>query len=104
MTPKLVGVISSPDDFRGAVKMRNPPDLFELRLDGLVKSLNRIRTGIEDLPAPLIVTARHPSEGGASNLSASERRTLLLEFLSRASWADIESRSLRYSGAVLEHA
>ncbi|MFL6589495.1 MAG: type I 3-dehydroquinate dehydratase [Chthoniobacterales bacterium] len=102
--PRIVGVIFSPADFRRAIKMRNPPALFELRLDGLVNSLERIQTLIRDLPAPFIATARHPGEGGANHLSASERRTLLLEFLPHAAFVDIESRSLRFSGAVLERA
>ncbi len=102
--PRIVGVIFSADDFRLAVKLRNPPDLFELRLDSLVNSLDTVRRSVADLPAPLIVTARHPREGGVNRLSASERRSLLLEFLPHAAWVDIESRSLRFSGALLERA
>ena len=34
--PQIVGVISSSADLRRAVRMRNPPDLFELRLDAVV--------------------------------------------------------------------
>jgi 3-dehydroquinate dehydratase-1 len=102
--PRIVGVIFSPADFRRAVQMRNPPDLFELRLDGLVNSLNTLRTAIADLPAPLIVTARHPREGGANRLSGFQRRTLLLEFLPHAAWIDIESRSHRFLGSILQRA
>ena len=35
MTPKIVGVIFSRLDLQRALRMRKPPDLFELRLDGL---------------------------------------------------------------------
>src|SRR3954468_3241775 len=102
--PRIVGVIFSAADFRRAVRMRNPPDLFELRLDGLINSLATLRTAIADLPAPLILTARDPREGGANGLSGSQRRTLLLEFLPHAAWIDIESRSRRVLGSILQRA
>jgi 3-dehydroquinate dehydratase-1 len=45
------------------------------------------------LRAPLIVTARHPFEGGANSLSLQERRDLLRRFLSHAKYVDVELRS-----------
>ena len=66
--PKIVGVIFSRADLERARRMRKPPDLFELRLDRLIDA------PIGQLPAPLIITARHPREGGANNLSALRRR------------------------------
>ncbi|MFN2623773.1 MAG: type I 3-dehydroquinate dehydratase [Chthoniobacterales bacterium] len=96
--PKIVGVIFSRADLERAVLMRKPPDLFELRLDRLIK------TAIAPLPAPLILTARDPREGGANNLSASRRRALLLEFLPRAKYIDVELRSARALHSVLESA
>ena len=101
---RTVGVIFSRIDLRRALRMRNPPDLFELRLDALVHCLDTVKTAIRDLPAPLIVTARHPREGGVNALSAAERRALLLEFLPYAAYVDVELRSLRYSGVVLQRA
>ena len=55
--PRLVGVISSRDDLRFAIRMRNPPDLFELRLDHLVGIVNELENKLSMLPAPLIITA-----------------------------------------------
>src|SRR5438067_2208010 len=81
-----------------AVRMRKPPDLFELRLDRLINS------AIGPLPAPLIITARDPREGGANNLSAARRRALLLEFLPRAAYVDVELRAARALRSVLEAA
>ncbi len=104
MAPRVVGVIFSLTDFRRALRMRNPPDLFELRLDGLLKSLDAVRTGISKLPAPLIITARHPREGGANFLSASTRRSLLLDFMPYAAYVDIEARALPFFGPVLQAA
>jgi 3-dehydroquinate dehydratase-1 len=45
------------------------------------------------LRAPLIITARHPEEGGANNLSSRQRRDLLTRFLNHAKYLDVELRS-----------
>ncbi len=88
--PALVGVIASLEELRMAAPMRAPPDLFELRLDYLPEldpdHLSKLRR-------PLIITARHPAEGG-KKLRVS-RRDLLLKFLPRAQFVDVELRSLR---------
>src|SRR5437867_4829923 len=88
-----VGVIMSRDDLRFAIRMRNPPDLFELRLDHLVGIVNELENKLSLLPAPLIITARHPREGGANNLSIRQRRELLSRFLPWARYVDVELRS-----------
>ena len=99
MTPqKIVGVIFSRADLARARRMRKPPDLFELRLDRL------LTTRIPPLPAPLIITARDPREGGANHLSCARRGALLLEFLPRAKYIDVELRSARALQPVLEAA
>ena len=97
-TPKIVGVIFSRTDLERARRMRRPPDLLELRLDRL------LATPIPPLPAPLIITARDPHEGGASNLSSARRRALLLEFVPRAKYVDVELRSARALEQVLRAA
>jgi len=104
MTPQIVGVIGSRPDLRRALRMRKPPDLFELRLDGLIPHLGELRAAIPRLPAPLIITARHPREGGAKNLPASRRRALFLEFLPWAKYVDIELRSVSALRSVLNAA
>src|SRR2546423_6784598 len=104
MTPKIVGVIFSRLDLQRALRMRKPPDLFELRLDGLADRLGEVRDLITRLPAPLIITARDPREGGANNLPPTRRRVLLLEFLPHARYVDVELRSARALQSVLENA
>jgi 3-dehydroquinate dehydratase-1 len=107
----IVGVIASPADLRFAVAMRQPPDLFELRLDHLCGMADQLEgkmstrapepwrrrllnsPTISHLPAPVIITARDPREGGVNNLSLSERRDLLLRFLPYAKYVDVELRS-----------
>lgn len=101
-TPRIVGVISSLEDLRRAVRLRRPPDFFELRLDALVRHLDEIEA--VEFPAPLILTARHPREGGANNLALRARRDLLLRFLPRAHTIDLELRSARAFPSILEWA
>ena len=104
MRPQIVGVIFSRADFHRAVRMRKAPDLFELRLDRLVNCLDEIRAASGQLPAPFIATARAPREGGANHLSVRRRRTLLVDFLPRASWVDVEFRSTRALETILRSA
>lgn len=102
--PQIVGVIFSLSDFQRALRMRHPPDLFELRLDALVANLDAVQREIDKLPAPLIITARHPREGGANQLSSRQRRELLLAFLPHAAFVDVELRSARACACVLRAA
>ena len=107
-TPRLhhrvVGVITSPAELNFAIRMRKPPDFFELRLDRLVGVVDRLENKISKLPAPLIITARHPSEGGANRLSAPQRHNLLARFLSRARYIDVELRSAPFFRSLLRQA
>ena len=90
---RVVGVITSPADLDFAIRMGKPPDIFELRLDRLVRAIDRLENEISKLRVPLIITARHPIEGGANRLSAPQRHNLLARFLSRARYIDVELRS-----------
>src|SRR6266581_3183437 len=95
----LVGVIASKDELRLARGLQSPPDFFELRLDRLSPVQE---SEIAKLKSPLIITARHPAEGGAAKLSQSERRDLLSKFLSQAAFVDIELRSLSALAEIWE--
>ena len=104
MKPRIVGVIFSRADLRRARRMRKAPGFFELRLDALIPSLNEVRRAVGQLRAPLIITARHPHEGGANSLSAARRRALLMEFLPWARYVDVELRSMPAFRPVVEAA
>ena len=91
--PRVVGVIASRADLGRARGMRKPPDLFELRLDHLSGIVDQLERKLPRLRAPLIITARHPQEGGANNLSLRQRRDLLTRFLPHADYVDVELRS-----------
>jgi 3-dehydroquinate dehydratase I len=102
--PRIVGVISSAADLDVAIRMIEPPDLFELRLDRLARVIDRLETKITKLRAPLVITARHPMEGGANRLSVLKRRNLLDRFLSRARFVDVELRSALLLASLLRRA
>jgi len=82
--------------------MKTPPDVFELRLDHLIGLLDELEKKMPILRAPLIITARHPDEGGANRLSIQRRRELLLRFLPRARYVDVELRSVKELRSILE--
>jgi 3-dehydroquinate dehydratase I len=92
--PRLVGVIASRADLDCALRMRKPPDLFELRLDRLAGAVDELENKLLRLRAPLIITARHPQEGGANNLSLRRRRDVMTRFLPHAGYVDVELRSV----------
>jgi 3-dehydroquinate dehydratase-1 len=75
------------------MRMRTPPDLFELRLDRLACIVDQLEYKLPRLRAPLIITARHPQEGGANKLSLRQRHHLLTRFLKYADYIDVELRS-----------
>ena len=108
--PKLVGVIASLADLRLAGRMKEPPDLFELRLDCLVDVLDEVEkkmsilSGRRGEKAPVIITARDPREGGMGNLSFEKRRDLLDRFLDHAKYLDVELRSVRAFKLLLDRA
>ena len=91
--PRIVGVIASRADLDRAVRMRRQPDLFELRLDRLAGLTDRVENLLPKLRTPLIITARHPREGGAGELGLRHRRDLIARFLRHTNYIDIELRS-----------
>jgi 3-dehydroquinate dehydratase-1 len=98
----LVGVITTAAELRFATRVSTPPDLFELRLDHLVEMVEELDSKMSMLPVPLIITARHPAEGGANNLPIRRRRQLLFRFLPRGQYVDVELRSAKGLRSVLE--
>jgi 3-dehydroquinate dehydratase-1 len=100
----LVAVISTRSDLARASRLRRPPEFFELRLDCLWRHLPRVEASLPKLRAPLIATARHPREGGRNQLTAAQRRDLLLRFLPCAALVDVELRSAKELRPVLDAA
>ncbi len=92
---QVVGTVHSPGSLRRALRLRaGDVDFLELRVDHFVKDRQALLAAIPRLKFPLIVTARHPAEGGANGLSLAQRRALLAEFLPFASAIDVELRTV----------
>src|SRR4029453_10336620 len=100
--PRVVGVIAARADLERAVRMRRPPDLFELRLDRLAGLADQGEIALPKLRRPLIITARDPHESGANKLRLRQRRDLLARFLNHADYMDVELRSARAQRSLLK--
>jgi len=93
-SPSVVGTIHSHAALKEALRLKpGAVDLLEVRVDHFVADLEPLRRAVYKLGAPLIITVRHPQEGGAGPLTAAERRALYLEFLPSAAFIDFEQRS-----------
>ena len=68
--------------------------LLELRLDLLKLDPGELRKVIPVLGLPVLLTARHPAEGGQGTEDAAGRRALLEPLLDLAALIDIELRSV----------
>jgi 3-dehydroquinate dehydratase-1 len=69
-------------------------DVLELRVDAFAANTEELERAIPRLSAPLLLTVRHPREGGACLLTTGQRRKLVGKFLPLVSWLDLEVRSL----------
>lgn len=101
---EIVGVVTSLTELAVASRLKNPPDLFEIRLDRLYHHLDDVEPKLPALRAPLIITARHPREGGANDLSLRQRGDLLRRFLPCARYLDVELRSAKFLRPLLRRA
>lgn len=100
-SPQVVATVTTADDLLLLRREGFPPsvDLLEFRLDNLFDRLNEAEEVAATLSEhPLIMTARHPEEGGASALDDRTRVDLLHRFLPHASLVDIEVRSFLLPG------
>ncbi len=95
--PRVVATVHRPEDLEpilaGTVDTATC-DVLEFRLDNLRDHLEAVENAIRASPFPALITARHPEEGGAGDLSTEEREAILRRFLPLATLMDIEARSL----------
>ena len=102
---QVVGTIPSPAALRCALGLKSGAvDLFELRVDHFARDPRELLRTAPRLRAPLIVTVRHPAEGGAGALSTAKRRELYAQFLPVADFIDFELRSIRQFPALIADA
>ncbi len=99
----VVATVTSPSDLAFlATKSASPLiDVFEFRLDNLADHWGEAEKVAGKLAKPVLITARHPDEGGHHQLSENQRLELLRRFLPVASLLDIEVRTLRESSFAL---
>ena len=76
----------------------------ELRLDAFAKKPGLVKRVLPGITTPILITARHPAEGGLGRLGIAFRRDLLAEFLLHADAVDIELRSATALHGVLQEA
>ena len=92
--PLVVATVHSPAGARLAAGLgRGEVDLLEIRVDALAEKLTDVRTLLAKTKLPILLTVRHPAEGGIGNLSAASRKKLIGEFLPAATFLDVELRS-----------
>lgn len=68
-------------------------DVIELRLDTLKLSTEEIKTALVGNAIPVLLTARHPAEGGQGSEDAAGRMAMIEPLLGLAALVDIELRS-----------
>jgi 3-dehydroquinate dehydratase-1 len=69
-------------------------DLLEIRVDHFALDPAPLLRALPRLRVPLIVTVRHPAEGGAHALGLARRREWYARFLPFAALIDVELRSI----------
>lgn len=73
----------------------------EVRLDAFWAGGGLPADEIRRIGPPVLLTARHPAEGGMGRLSAVRRRALFEEYLTLAQAVDVELRSVRSLAPLL---
>ena len=92
--PLVVATVHSQGGLRLAERLgRRDVDLLEIRVDALAGKLDGVRKLVAKAKVPILLTVRHPAEGGIGNLSTATRKKLLTEFLPAAVIVDVELRS-----------
>jgi 3-dehydroquinate dehydratase-1 len=79
-------------------------DLVEIRADALAPHMAQIERIIGKIQVPVLLTVRHPAEGGIGQLTLAHRREMYRRLLSTVTLIDVELRSLDGLGDVVEEA
>ena len=92
--PQVVGAVHSPGALRRALRIQpGEVDFLEIRVDSFAPDPAPLLRALPRLRVPLIITVRHPAEGGLHRLGFPRRRELFAQFLPFAALIDIELRS-----------
>jgi 3-dehydroquinate dehydratase-1 len=102
---QVVGAVHSTGALRRALKIRpDEVDFLEIRVDAFAQDVAPVLRALPRLQAPLLVTVRHPAEGGAHGLDFARRRDLFAQFLAFATLIDVELRSVAKLTPVITEA
>lgn len=107
--PLAVGVIPDPATLSlwssfSTVQREATCDVIELRLDTLKMPASELREALKGNATPILLTARHPGEGGQGTEDAAGRIALLEPLLDLAALMDIELRSVMDMRALVQKA
>lgn len=107
--PLTVAVASQPEALSAFLKLGQAEhlaacDLIELRLDLLELDADELQEAIPMLGVPVLLTARHPAEGGQGSEDAAGRMALLEPLLELAALVDIELRSVTEMRPIITRA
>jgi 3-dehydroquinate dehydratase I len=92
----VVGTVHSAASLKAALRIEaGTLDFLEIRVDSFIGREEELLRQLPKMKLPLIVTVRHPLEGGAHGLSAAKRRECYKKFLPHAALVDIELRSAK---------
>ena len=106
--PHVIGVVNDAASLAAAQALEagEGVDVIELRLDAFeaLGTLEALRATLPGLRLPLLITARHPAEGGYGNLSAERREEILHSFLPVCELMDLELRSTQELPGLISQA
>jgi 3-dehydroquinate dehydratase-1 len=92
--PHVVAAVHSGGALHRAVRIHpGEVDFLEIRVDNFALDPAPVLKALPKLRVPLLITVRHPAEGGANRLSLRRRRELFAQFLPWATLMDVELRS-----------
>lgn len=107
MKAEVVATVTTPEDLaflRSNPRTVDEIDWLEFRLDDLRDHLDEAEAVAARFRGRLLITARHPSEGGKGDLSEGERFAMLRRFLPLAGWMDLELRTVPGASALITEA
>lgn len=101
----VVAAVHTLAGLRLATRLRpGDVDVVEIRADALAAELPAVERAMKAIELPVLLTVRHPAEGGVGGLAVSERRRLYRRLLPHASLMDLEVRSLGILADILAEA
>ncbi len=101
----MVAAVHTVAGLRMAAKLRTGDvDVVEIRADALADELPAVERAMAAIVLPILLTVRHPAEGGVGGLTTTQRQALYRRLLPQAALVDLELRSHGLLGDIMETA